>query len=132
MIRRVNAVVLFVQNLDTMMQFYRDKLGLEPVFSDAVSYAFQLEGQDFALVERSAGVKMLNEDVLSLARNSGNQVMMCVDVDDVDSVYKALQEKGVSFIKAPIDQAWGWRTAYLADPEGNLWEFRQAIASPPS
>jgi catechol-2,3-dioxygenase len=29
MIRRVNAVVLFVENLDRAMTFYRDTLGLE-------------------------------------------------------------------------------------------------------
>lgn len=127
MIRKVNATVLFVENLDRMMRFYRDTLGLDVVFSDDVSYAFQMEGQDFALVHVSAGVDMLNEDVLGLQQGAVNRVMLCADVADVDAAYETLKAKGVAFIKAPKDQHWGWRTAYFADPEGNIWEFRQSI-----
>ena len=125
MIRKVNAVVLFVQDLDRAMRFYRDTVGIEVVFSDDVSFAFNMEGQDFAIVKMSAGVDMLNEEVL--AAQAGHRVMLCADVEDVDAVYTALMAKGVAFIKPPIDQHWGWRTAYFADPEGNIWELRQAI-----
>lgn len=127
MIRKVNATVLFVENLDRMMRFYRDTLGLEVVFSDDVSFAFNMDGQDFALVALSAGVEMLNEDVLAVGHGAGHRVMLCADVADVDAVYSTLTAKGIAFIKPPVDQHWGWRTAYLADPEGNIWEFRQAI-----
>ena len=127
MIRKVNAAVLFVEDLERAMAFYRDVLGLEVVFSDDVSYAFQMEGQDFALVHVSAGVQMLNEGVLGVGQGAGHRVMLCADVDDVDAVYEALTAKGVMFIKPPADQNWGWRTAYFADPEGTIWELRQAI-----
>lgn len=127
MISKVNATVLFVQDLDRSMAFYRDTLGLEIVFSDAVSFAFRMDGQDFALVQLSAGVAMLNEEVLAVEQGAGHRVMLCADVADVDAAYKTLTAKGVTFIKPPIDQAWGWRTAYFADPEGNIWEFRQSI-----
>ena len=127
MIRKVNAAVLFVEDLAQMMNFYRDMLDLEVVFSDDVSFAFRMEGQDFALVEVSAGVEMLNEEVLGVGRGAGHRVMLCADVEDVDAVYKTLTGKGVAFIKPPIDQPWGWRTAYFADPEGDIWELRQAI-----
>jgi uncharacterized glyoxalase superfamily protein PhnB len=130
MIRKVNAVVLFVEDMDRAVTFYRDTLGLEVVFSDAVSYAFHLEGQDFALVKRSEGMKMLNEAVLAVHQEASHQVMLCADVEDVDAVYNTLTAKGVVFIKPPIDQHWGWRTAYFADPEGNIWELRQSIPLP--
>jgi lactoylglutathione lyase len=125
MIRKVNATVLFVEDLDRTMKFYRDILGLEVGFSDDVSYALRMDGQDFAIVKVSAGVEMLNKEVL--AAQPGHRVMLCADVEDIDAVYQALTAKGVAFIKPPIDQNWGWRTAYFADPEGNIWEFRQAI-----
>jgi uncharacterized glyoxalase superfamily protein PhnB len=53
--------------------------------------------------------------------------MLCADVADVDKVYDVLAAKGVAFINPPIDQVWGWRTTYFADPEGNVWELRQSI-----
>lgn len=126
MISKVNAVVLFVQDLDRMMKFYRDTLGIEVVFSDETSFAFRMEGQDFALVDIASGIEMLNEELLT-KRGVGQQVMLCADVDDVDASYKTLTEKGLSFIKAPVNQPWGFRAAYFADPEGNIWELRQAI-----
>ena len=127
MLRKVNANVLFVEDLERAMKFYRDMLGLAVVFSDDVSYAFKMEGQDFALVKVSAGVEMLNAAVLSQPSGVAHRVMLCADVENLDAVYNTLTAKGVEFIKTPKDQAWGWRTAYFADPEGNLWEFRQAI-----
>ncbi len=127
MIRKVNAAVLYVEDLEQAMTFYRDTLGLDVGFSDDVSYAFQMEGQDFALVHVSAGVEMLNAEVLGAGEGAGHRVMLCADVDDVDAVYQSLTAKGVAFIKPPVDQHWGWRTAYFADPEGTIWELRQAI-----
>lgn len=128
MIRKVNAAVLFVQDLEPMMRFYRDTVGLEIVFSDADSYAFRMEDQDFALVKVSAGVDMLNEQVLAVQYGAGHRVMLCADIEDVDAAYQTLTARGVTFIKPPIDQPWGWRTAYFADPEGNVWEFREALS----
>ena len=127
MIRKVNATVLFVEDLDKCMKFYRDMLGLEVVFSDDVSHAFRMEGQDFALVKASTGMEMTSEEALGLGKVAGHRVMLCADIEDIDAVYKALTAKGLVFIKPPIDQHWGFRTAYFADPEGTVWEFRQTI-----
>ena len=125
MISKVNANVLFVEDLDQMMKFYRDILGVEVVFSDDTSYAFRMDGQDFALVTVASGIEMLNEEILAVKKGAGHRIMLCADVDDVDAAYKTLTTKGVEFIKPPVNQPWGWRAAYFADPEGNIWEFRQ-------
>jgi catechol 2,3-dioxygenase-like lactoylglutathione lyase family enzyme len=103
MFSRVSAVVLFVQDLEKCMMFYRNVLGLEVVFGDEDSYAFKLDGQDFALVKLSAAVDMLNEAVVS--RSPGQQGMLCADIDDVDALYTTLSGKRVSFIHPPKDQA---------------------------
>ena len=67
MIRRIDAAVLFVENLDKCMMFYRDILGLQVVFSDANSFALRLEGQDFVLLKLSAAAGMISEEAVSLA-----------------------------------------------------------------
>lgn len=127
MITRVNATVLFVQDLEAAIRFYRDLLGIEVVFSDATSYALRMEGQDFALVTLPSGVDMLNADLLGIGAGVARRVMLCTDVNDVDAAYDTLSAKGVPFLKPPQDQYWGWRTAYFTDPDGNIWELRQAI-----
>jgi len=52
---------------------------------------------------------------------------LCAGVENVDAVHAALEAKGVAFIRPPINQPWGRRTAYFADPEGNLWEIFQNL-----
>jgi len=127
--RKVNGVVLIVQDLDRCVAFYRDTLGLQVTFSDSDSVAFRLEDQDFVLLKVSAAVQMMGEAALSPHQEAGHRFFLCADVEDVDAAYKTLTAKGVAFIKPPIDQAWGLRTAYFADPEGNLWEFRHPLPS---
>jgi len=129
MLRKIDAAVLFVQDLAKCMTFYRDTLGFQVTFSDSVSFAFRLEDQDFVLLEISAAVQMVGEEALSLHKEVGHRVLLCVGVENVDAVYKDLTAKGVTFIKPPISQAWGRRTAYFADPEGNLWELWHSLLS---
>jgi len=129
LIRVVNGVVLFVQDLERCVAFYRDTVGLEVVFSDPVSVAFKMEGQDFLLLEVAAAAEMVGEEALGQHKGAGHEVLLCADVEDVDAAYETLTAKGIAFIRPPKDQAWGLRTAYFADPEGHLWELRHTLAS---
>ena len=129
MIRKIDAAVLFVEDLDRCTMFYRDTLGLEMTFTDSNSVAFRLEDQDFVLLKGSAAVEMISEEALSLHKEAGHRVLLCAGVEDVDAVYKVLTAKGVAFIKPPVSQPWGRRTAYFADPEGNLWELWHSLPS---
>ena len=56
-------------------------------------------------------------------------MLLAAGVEDVDAAYEALKAKGVTFLRPPTNQPWGLRTAYFADPEGNLWEINQPIGS---
>jgi lactoylglutathione lyase len=127
MIGKVDAIVLFVDDLDKCMRFYRDTLGFKVTFNDDVSFAFRVEDQDFVLLKVSAAVDMLGEAALSPRPAAGHRVLHCVGVKNVDAVYEALTAKGLAFIKPPISQPWGRRTAHFADPEGNLWELWHSL-----
>src|SRR5438270_893457 len=95
MIRKIDAAVLFVQDLAACMTFYRDLLGFQVTFSDSNSFAFKLEDQDFVLLELSAAAQMISEEALSLHKEVGHRTLLCVGVKDVDEVYTALTAKGV-------------------------------------
>lgn len=129
MIRDISAAVLFVDDLDKSVAFYRDTLGFQVMVTDDVSAAFKVGELDFVVLQVNAAIEMI--DAASIGWNQGGtrRVLLCAGVDDIDAAYAALTAKGIAFIKPPIDQAWGRRTAYFADPEGNLWELWQAIAN---
>lgn len=123
MFNNLTATVLFVQDLDTCRAFYQDKLGLKPTFTDDSSAGFRFGEHDFVLLKFSAAAEMVGAEALGTGNGAGYRVLPCIGVENVDEACKALTDKGVSLLKPPKDQAWGRRTAYFADPEGNLWEL---------
>jgi lactoylglutathione lyase len=130
MFDRVMATVLFVRDLAGCMTFYRDTLGLQVQESDPNSVSFQMENVYFLLLEISAAAHMISEEALELKIEGGPRGLLAAGVEDVDAAYETLKAKGVTFLRPPTNQSWGLRTAYFADPEGNLWEINQPVGSP--
>ena len=126
MIRSIGATVLIVDDLEKCMMFYRDTLGLQVAFSDANSYAFRMEGQDFLLLKKEAAADEISPEAIAV-QGTGRRVMLCSGVEDADTTYNELTSKGVRFIKPPTSQPWGRRTATFPDPEGNIWEIYQIL-----
>jgi len=62
MISKINATVLFVDDLDTCAAFYRDTLGFKVGFSDDASVAFGTKDQDFLLLKIGNAVEMVGEE----------------------------------------------------------------------
>lgn len=83
----------------------------------------------FLLLEVSAAAHMIGDEANALTIEGGPRVLLAAGVEDVDAAYEALRARGATLVKPPANQPWGLRTAYFADPEGNLWEINQPIAS---
>jgi lactoylglutathione lyase len=47
-------------------------------------------------------------------------VELCVYVDDVDQIYEQARRNKFEIVADPADMPWGERTAWIADPDGNL------------
>jgi len=50
----------------------------------------------------------------------GHRIELCVYVDDVDDVYARAKRMQFEAVAEPADMPWGERTAWIADPDGNL------------
>ncbi len=132
MIHKIEATVLFVQDLDGCTAFYRDTFHLPYQGSDANSASFLLqEGLYLILLSPSGAADLLGTEVQALKSAGGPRGLLAASVADVDATYADLQAKGVTFVRPPTNQPWGLRTAHFADPEGNLWEINQSIPSQP-
>ncbi len=129
MLNKVSAVVLFAQDYEKCLAFYRDILGCQVVVSEPKMSAFKMENQDFALMDMAEAAALLAVDVSAFEPQTGkvDRIMLCADSDNVDAVYETLKARGVAFARPPIDLPWGFRAIYFQDPEGNTWEIRQRI-----
>ncbi|QBD79697.1 VOC family protein [Ktedonosporobacter rubrisoli] len=128
MIHKVEAVVLFVKDLEKCTVFYRDTFKLRSLGSDAQSSTFLLQDKLYLILLSPEGTAdLIGEQASSSTLQTRPAGLLAAGVADVDAAYEELKAKGVTFLKPPTDRSWGLRTAHFADPEGNVWEINQAI-----
>ena len=131
MLNNLTATVLFVQDVKKCRAFYEDIFGWNVLFEDDHSAAYRLEGgHDFVLLHTSAAAEQIGEENLTFDHGLGHRMMLCLGVDNVDETCDDLVAKGVKLLKPPKSQHWGRRTAYFADPEGNIWELWHYLPDP--
>lgn len=126
MFRKVEAMVIFVQDMARCKAFYQDILKLEVKESEPDATGFSIGDQYFLLLEVSAAARMVSEEALEF-QIGGPRGFLAASVENIDSAYEELKARGLHFLRPPADQSWGLRTAYFTDPEGNIWEINQPV-----
>ncbi len=121
---RITVATLGAYDLPAMRAFYRG-LGWEEVAKSSDAFAsFRTGGCILALFPFGA----LAKDARVPASGVGTSfrgVTLALNVerpDLVDTAIAELRAAGANIVKDPEDAPWGGRSAYFADPEGNLWE----------
>lgn len=123
---KLDGVGLFVNDMATMIRFYRDVLGFEiKEGENAVNVYLIKNGTLFMLYERKNFEKMTNRKYKYLKGLNGHfEIALYVDTfEEVDAEYAKAVEKGAQSVLEPTTEPWGQRTCYIADPEGNLIEI---------
>lgn len=120
--RGIGAITLFVEDLDTTKQFYREVFGLPVTFEDADSVVFQFGDTLINLLKASAALELV-EPAAVADREAGSRFQFTIAVDDVDATCAELIRRGVQLLNGPMDRPWGVRTAAFQDPAGHIWEI---------
>jgi predicted enzyme related to lactoylglutathione lyase len=119
MIKGLRGASIWSEDLDNLLPFYRDLLGL-PVAIRIPGFAVLGEvGAPTLALGTHSEVRGRNADA---ARH-----MVGLATDDVDADWKRLKAAGVEFVESPTDYG-QLRIATLKDPEGNLIQLLQPIA----
>lgn len=124
---------LFVEDMGTMIRFYRDVLGFaitEP--EDAENVYLKKDGVLFMLYERKNFETMTGHAYEYLTGLNGHyEIALKVDsFAEVDSTFAEVTSRGAKPVMAPRTMPWGQRTCYIADPEGNLIEIGSFGSNP--
>ena len=123
---KLDGIGLFVNDMPTMVRFYRDVLGFEITEGEnAVNVYLIKNGTLFMLYERKNFEKMTNRKYEYLKGFNGHfEIALYVDTfEEVDKEYAKAVAKGAQSVLEPTTEPWGQRTCYIADPEGNLIEI---------
>ena len=123
---RLDGFGLLVNDMVTMIRFYRDVLGFEIREAEDTSNVYLVkDGTLFLLYGRKDFEKMTNrryEYVRGL--NGHSEIALYVDTfEEVDAAFRHAVGKGAVPVMEPATEPWGQRTCYIADPEGNLIEI---------
>jgi catechol 2,3-dioxygenase-like lactoylglutathione lyase family enzyme len=122
----VNAITLFVEDLEHSKSFYRDIFRMPVVYEDEVSAVYGFDNTMINLIQISEAAGLIEPGTVA-SREAGARFMFSVFVEDVDEVCADLDKRGVALLNGPIDRPWGKRTATFTDPAGNVWEIAQDI-----
>ena len=123
---RLDGFGLLVNDMGTMIRFYRDVLGFEiKENEDAENVYLVKDGTLFLLYGRKDFENMTNrkyEYVNGL--NGHSEMALYVDkFEEVDNTFNTAVANGATSVLEPTTEPWGQRTCYIADPEGNLIEI---------
>lgn len=123
---RLDGIGLLVNDMGTMIRFYRDVLGFDIKESENTSNVYLVkDGTLFKLYGRKDFENMTNkkyEYVKGL--NGHSEIALYVDTfEEVDMEFRKAINNGATSVLEPTTEPWGQRTCYIADPEGNLIEI---------
>lgn len=125
-IMKLDGFGLLVNDMGTMIRFYRDVLGFEIKEAEDTSNVYLIkDGTLFLLYGRKDFEKMTGRKYEYVKGLNGHfEIALYVDTfEEVDEEFKKVVEKGATPVLEPETEPWGQRTCYIADPEGNLIEI---------
>lgn len=126
-IRAIDYTVIFVRDMTAMRRFYQEVLGfpfLRELSPGWVEYRVGVNTLALARPSRTAGDAPTPEGSASL------QLAFKVSAPEVDQCADELVRQGVPVLSPPTDQAFGHRTLFFRDPDGNLLEVFAEIERP--
>lgn len=122
--QRITFITLGVSNMQNSIDFYENKFGwTRSAMSNTDLIVYELNGMALTLYSREELAKDAMIDPngtgfkgFTLAHNLWSEA-------EVDALIQHLRSKGVQIVKEPQKVFWGGYSAYIADPDGYLWEI---------
>ena len=121
-----DATGLFVTEMEKMVLFYRDVIGMESNWKNGEPYAELFSGNmRLIMYSRQDFEKMVSKTFIYPKPLNGTLELSfsLPRFDDVDKEYDRITKAGALSAFPPTNMEWGQRTCYVSDPDGNLIEI---------
>jgi len=118
-IRAIDYTVIFVRDMAAMRRFYQDILGF-PLRRELSPGWIEYRVGDNTLA--LARPRLTAADAPTPSGSAALQLAFKVSALEVDQCADELVRQGVEVLDPPTDQAFGHRTLFFRDPDGNLLE----------
>ncbi len=126
---KLNAVGLFVNDMEKMVSFYRDVMGMKTDWAGAANAELYC-GERCLIMFGRADFEAMTARKYSYPNGLNGTVELAFDTDNfaqVDEEYERVVKAGAVPVFPPTDEPWGQRTSYVADPDGNLIEISSFV-----
>ena len=113
------GVTVWTEDLERLVGFYRDTLGLA------------LRGSHNGWANFAFGEMRLNlgsHDRVHGYTKDPFRIMLSFRVDDINAEYGRLSAEGVEFLRVPEKEDWGGKVATFLDPDGNVLQLLEKPA----
>ncbi len=122
---KIALITILTDDVPRLVAFYRDVLGFVAENPRDDMTEFRSEGVRFAVCNRMELVNATHHPSFSeSARGQAFELAFpCPTREDVDRAYVEIIAKGAVSVAPPATMPWGQRTAFFADPDGNIHEL---------
>lgn len=123
---KLDGFGLFVQDMPSMLRFYRDVLGFAIKEAEDTNHVYLIKDDTLFMLYGRQNFEGMTSRKYEYVRglNGHFEIALYVDTfEEVDEEYGKAIAKGAQSVLEPTTEPWGQRTCYIADPEGNLIEI---------
>ena len=126
---RIGQLAIVVRDYDEAINFYTSKLDFILLEDTKLN-----ESKRWVVVapKNSDGCSILlakaigDEQESRIGNQTGGRVFLFLYTDDLLRDYKAMQDRGVVFVRQPVEESWG-TVAVFKDLYGNLWDLIERL-----
>jgi len=121
---RFHGICLVTQDVARLRDFYRSVLQVDAEGDDTFT-TLSTRGAALTIFSEEGMERMAPDSM----QNSGcGRYTLEFEVADVDQEFERLTSIQVVFVKLPTTQAWGRRSVWFRDPDGNIINFFASVA----